>query len=1064
MRIFPKSSSLDGVVNYIKTRTDSHNKIYEFFKNIVLSTEEISKLSVDFTEKDQYLNSEYPINEDGYVLTPDDMFGGEYTANHPIIKTFDNFPKNKKIPNIIDGKPNETILISKGLDNNINLALDTMSKLSNSVVTKKEKIKYWPTFKIGGFFPSEYSTSNDHQLVSTGTTPLNTQFSIIKICPTFEEKFHHIDIEYVASNPKMIIFILLDSKNIVDGDSVEFKINVLTEGEPIDTNSWPLVLFVENTYTNITHSSQVLYDNLVKSRNCISIDGIEYTYINKNELTDELSQHLRFSEYSVDESYGYLISVDTINSIYSNKYGKFKEIVFEGNCNTIEYSDYGYLNNEQARLDHNNTIYTMTRPVYGDNSNILADSKVIFAKDSIQFSTINGSCANFGASTNKNTYDLSSYSETTPLELMKIKTEYLPNDYPVQIKLDIINFSKKINSGLFYTFEISHDLLDDNYFIIKSGIQYTDSFFTLRVHSDKIIIDIDGICNSISSSSSAYSVDIAFKRIKNTIFKKILVRASDALIYESKWLFCNKISCEIDQVGSIYFENYQLSNVSSTQHDNLTKISNILTYSELSSSEVDSLFNLSKKNGVYSRFNNVDSCIPKILPISQIEGLLSVVTKYPKSNVNMKFNNLDNDIHSNISFRVGFIGHTNKGDFRYKVNKNPILDSSLLVSNKVIELNACSLFPFKNVIANVSCNGIVDESDNDYFKDINSTNQFNYKISSKVFNTKILNNNTLISFGKCGYLPKVTSETSYVDSGTAVLFDNDSQDTIYSGDLQSLKISSASIYSRNALPIKILHQDSNNISNTINRFIYNIDPRVTITNKKSNICEFFDVSLGTNIDTFSEISNKYYKYTIAHGYFGATILAPTVTNPADVVNYKKIGWQLRLIKKNIDINTVQFSDIDLDLDTVIIQTTTSDMSYYSITNCGLFVVEFDFVGKGANAISPDLTKYLLNGVLITMTNETLNTNGSVVGAPRLVDGNWLVVSINSHLPVINNKITYEKLPLEINPNADSVSNEDILSNIKYEKLDSEYIGKFNDQPTINRFILSTCYQIPKYPK
>ena len=135
-------------------------------------------------------------------------------------------------------------------------------------------------------------------------------------------------------------------------------------------------------------------------------------------------------------------------------------------------------------------------------------------------------------------------------------------------------------------------------------------------------------------------------------------------------------------------------------------------------------------------------------------------------------------------------------------------------------------------------------------------------------------------------------------------------------------------------------------------------------------------------------------------------MSPTVTNPADVVNYKKIGWQLRLIKKNIDINTVQFSDIDLDLDTVIIQTTTSDMSYYSITNCGLFVVEFDFVGKGANAISPDLTKYLLNGVLITMTNETLNTNGSVVGAPRLVDGNWLVVSINSHLPVINNKITY----------------------------------------------------------
>src|ERR1035437_9470902 len=225
MKLFPTSSTLTDLVNYINDRTDSHQKIYDFFKNIILSQNDSTSVTVNFTEKDQYFNSKYPINESGYVSQPQDMFGGKYLPNNPIITSFSRFPQVRTVPNINDGKPEQSINIDGDIPDSISLTTSTISNLSNSTYTTLDKIKYWPTIKIADFFPISNGISTIEQDNINGVSESDTLFSILRIVPNVGEKYHHLDIEYSTTNPKMVILILLDGANIVDGNSVEFKVS-----------------------------------------------------------------------------------------------------------------------------------------------------------------------------------------------------------------------------------------------------------------------------------------------------------------------------------------------------------------------------------------------------------------------------------------------------------------------------------------------------------------------------------------------------------------------------------------------------------------------------------------------------------------------------------------------------------------------------------------------------------------------------------------------------------------------------------------------------------------------
>ena len=1069
MKIFPTSSTLTDLVNYINDRTDSHQKVYDFFKNLVLSPNDSASLTVNFTEKNQYFNSKYPIDESGYIEQPQDMFGGKYLPNRPIITSFSRFPQVRTVPNINEGKPEQSVSIDGDIPTSISLTSSTISNLSNSTHVNSEKIKYWPTIKIADFFPISSGMSSVEQDNVNGVTESDSLFSILRIVPNVDEKYHHIDIEYHVNDPKMVLLILLDGKHIVDGNSVEFKVSFTNLDSSEEAHKWPLVLFIDSSYVNIAVENTYGVSTLEIESQSLTVDGISYRFIPAAIMDSYLYQYLRIPS---NDSIGYFISLDDLNQLYLNKIGTSNLIKFNGSSNTIKYDNYGYLDSEYLKLDYNDSLNLVTRPIIGKSkSDILNNSEIDFSKGIIKFKTFNNNCAVFGAQTNQYSYNLSTYTTSTTLASLKTVTNYLPTDYPKQVNLDIVNFNSQLESGLFYTFDISSDLIGNNYYIINSGIQFENSFFSIRKHSTSVILEISGTTHTISNTQQNISVNIGYKRVTDSIYKRIVLVANSSLLFDSDWVLDKAVTaynCDLSSNSSPFIENYQVCDLDLTNATNTVTISNILIFSGLAKAEVDTLFNLSTLNGIYGRFVNTLSPIPKILPVTQLDGLIGSLNQYPKTNIALSGVDPLNATYGNVEYRIGFTAHENKGDFNYRSLENPLLVSNLLKNDLLEEVNLCGDFSPNEVQANIGCDGILNAKLLPYFSPLLMKNSTNNAPSQTPYNSKILNKNTLISFGKCGYTPKVTTETSYINDSTSFIFDNNN-DHYYNGvrsdNLQSLKISDTGPNTEKPnLPVRVLSQNSSKVGNTINRLLYYVDPVVTITNKNSTLPNFFNVNYGDTIDTFNQINNPYYTYTISNGYIGTMILAPNVTTQADVLNYKKIKWQLRLITKPINHDTVSFSDINLANDTIVVQTVSSDMVFFTLTHCGMFMVEFDFVGI-MSGLTTGLTKYMLNGFLMTLETENINTDGTSITEPRNADYNYLIVSINTYIPDTNSsKISYELAPAKIPPTFTSSDDLTPTSVNNFNTLDSEYVDTFKDFPTINRMMLSTYYQIPKYSK
>lgn len=1062
MKIFPTSSTLSDLVNYINIRTDSHKKVYDFFKKIVLSPDDVASLSVNFTERDQYFNSKFPIDDTGRIIKPEDTFGGRYLPNNPIITTFSNYPNTNTVPNINEGKPEQSIDIDGGIPSNISISTSTMSSLSNSTYTKNESVKYWPTFKINDFFPISSGLSNIEQLNVNGYSVSDSLFSILKITPGVNEKYHHINIEYSTSDPKAIMLVLLDGKHIVDGDSVEFKISFNKTDIFSDINKWPIIIFIDSSYVNISVDGSFNLSTLHSETQSLIVDGISYRYVPAELMDNELYKYVRIPN---NEQIGYLVSINSLDQIFLNKIGISNIVKFNGTSNTIKYDNYGYLDSELLRLDYNTNFTLVTRPILGKgNLDVLNESAVEFSDNLINFTTFNNSCAVFGAQTNTYSYNLSTYNTSTTLSSIKTTTNYLPVDYPKQMDLQIINFNSELESGIFYTFDISANLIGNNYYIINTGVQFINSFFSIRKHSNEIIIENAGIMTNISTTTTSFSVDIGYKRLIDKMYRRILLRSYDSLIYDSGWVLDNLISdydCNLSDISSPFIENYQVCDLDLTNKTNTVTVSNILLFSKLNSVEVDTLFQLSIINGVYNRFSNRISPTPKIIPITQLEGFITALNQYPKSNIAISNVNNLNATYGNTEYRIGFTVHDYKGDFNYRKIKSPLLGSSLLENQLLIGTSICPDFSDNTLQANISCDGILNIDLMPYFSSTSIINGQNSKSSQTPYNSKILNKDTIISFGKCGYLPRVSTTITYTDKSTNFIFDNGT-DAIYnphrSGLLQSLAISEQGPQ-RSLLPINVLSQNPLQPNNTINRLLFYVNPTVTINNKNSTLPDFFNVNYGDTINTFSKINDTNYIYSGYNGFIGTMILAPNVNNINDVESYKGVRWQLRLITKTINPETVTFSSINLNTDTIVLQTITTDMVYYSPLKCGLFSVGFNIVN-----IEPEITKYVLNGFMITLETENINTDGTRLDNVGSAKYNYLIINVFGHIPNDNNNIVYDIVPEKTPPNYTNLDKITPLGVNNFKSLESEYINDFRDYPSINNLILSTYYQIPKYSK
>jgi len=1059
MKIFPTSSTLTDLVNYINAKTDSHQKVYDFLKNLIISSESNSSLTVDFTNNPQYINSRFPINDSGYINQPQDMFGGSVNVDNPIITTFN---KTDTVPNIIDGKLTDKISVDGDIPNSISLTSPNMSQLSHSTYTKKEGIKYWPTIKINDFFPISSKVSEYEQDNVNGVSESDSLFSIIKLIPGKDEKYHHINIEYSPLDPKTVILMLLDGSNVADGDSLEFKLNFINTTSNVEANYWPIVIFLDSTYLNFSIENTFNLNTLATESQSLNIDGIRYKYVPAAILDSQLYKYLRVPN---NDPIGYLVSIDTLDCSYLNSVGEHFILTFNGNANTITYNNYGYLDSEVLRIDNNSELLLVTRPVLGKNaSNILEDSSIEFGKDVLRFVTRNNSCAVFGAQTNKYSYNMSGYSTGATLLSRKVVTDYLPIDYPKQLKKDIVNFNSEINSGLFFTFDVSSDLIGNNYFVLNTGLQFVDSFFSIRKHSSTMIIEIAGVMNTVAHVDSEFSVDVGYKRVTDKINKRILVRSSNALVFDSGWVADHDVDtypCDLISLSSPFIENYQITDLDLTNSIGVVTISNVLFFNNLAKHEVDSLFNISILNGVYSRFNNITTTNPKVLPISQLEGLLTIVNQYPKSNVALLNVSQKNNNYSPVEFRIGFTVHENKGNFSYRNRKDPILGSSLLETVRLVDESKCGDFDENNTFASADCEGILNAQRLPYFSSGIVSNSASSVEAKSPYNSLILNKNTLISFGKCGYLPKVSTTTTYKYLMSHFTFDN--------GMLARFNPAWKTIQSFE-IKKRVLSLPMTDISNTLNRVLFYFDQMQTINNQYTNLHEIFQTNFGSTVDIMGKVSDSAYKYTMVGADIPFEIRVPSA-NESNLETFVNTMWQIRYITKNINPATATFSDIDLDTDTVVFAELPFFV-YRSVYGTYNFLIAFQSISTSTNVnFSAVPMQYLKNGYLITMKNEydgpsvAIPTDGSNL---YLYQGNRYYPSIELILersvPVYDETITYDKAPIAPVPRFSDIQSLIPKGTIDFRTLNTEYIPSYEDFPTINRMMVSTFYQIPKYSK
>lgn len=723
MRIFPKSSSMRGLVNYILSRTSAHFATYELFKAFVLSEDVNRSIISKFNSTGKYFNTEYPLNTNWDILTPSDMFGGRYGSSFPVITSFDNYPKVSTIPDILNDKLNTKINILEGLPSEIVRVSETISSVVGISNNDTSKVKYWPKFKIAEYWPITNGINDEVQLNLTTTSGI---YSIIRLS-TGDEKYHHIDIEYdVISGNIPIIFIILDTKDAVDGDQLEFKINYIntsTDGIHIDKS--PITVFLDGRYSDISIPLNESISSLdINKNDKVVISGITYEYVHNSDIPNGVSIPSEWDDV------GYLISNNSNNSINTKHVGIAHDTIINGDSNGFIFNNYGFNSSEELWLNSNGGFILTSCPLFGESSLTASSNvEVNYSENKVELKCINGGSFHFGRSSNKTDYDLSLYTDSVYLNDIIVDTSYLPYELPKQIPDTLIKFTSNIESNIFYTFDIEFNL-EDAYSISILGIQYTNITYNIRKKDSSIIIENGTKITTIDTTANNISIFFGVNRIRNNLYKKLIIVSGGSVLYEDMWTNCGDISgfdCSVLGDGSLFCEHL----IKSNSGNNILTVSNIKILNNLSRSENESLFTSLYNDGTYNRYNSLSGFslnqTYSVLRIKDISGYMHCSSALYTANSPITYSNNENLINPYVSNRVGFTYHVNKSNFRYR-SINQFITNKLTLGNPWNEIRKGVKYYEYEVVASTGCVGIIkiiDGIETSYFTSIDRNNNQN---------------------------------------------------------------------------------------------------------------------------------------------------------------------------------------------------------------------------------------------------------------------------------------------------------------------------------------------------
>lgn len=732
MKIFPKSSSMRDLVNYVLDRTISHFEIYEYFKSIVLSNGKHSTVMVDFNRSSKYFNTELPINVEGDILTPEDMFGGKYGSSYPVVTTFDRFPGNKTVPDILNDKLFRKISLTGDVSSKNILSDDTLSSIMGfSSTNSRNVIKYWPTFSVGEYWPLSNNFTNEAQLNISSNI---SNYSIVKL-DSESSIYNHFDIEYgpeLTSPP--IVFVLL-GKDLLDGDVFNLIINFKNTDSTLSYNqNAPIVVFLDEIYSDVEiNTSPDISDIIAGKGSSIEIGGNKYRYL----LSENIDSSI-ISELPVDwNDPGYFVLDDSFAK-YGNVFEHYEiNVLFNGTSNKITYNNYGLFNNEIMLANSNSDINMISTPILGNtNQSILDNIDVVFGDNSLTLSCSNGASFHFGKSDNRYSYDMGSYSTSALMKSIIVDQGYLPHNVPQQLlNANVVSLTSSYISGVFSTYDIEYSM-NSGYVVSTIGIQGIDIRYHIRRHASQVIVD-DGLrISTVSGSFSKISINFGVKRVRNSIFKKLLVFSNGTLLYDGIWINCGDIStfdCTLLSGGSISFDNI----IMGISGINSITVSNLKIISQLTGSAIDSAFirlangNTYDRNNTFSTHNIVSNIneAKKVLRISSLSGYVTQSNCRYQYTVDNSNNNYYNTIVDTISNRLDFTYHKNKSNFNYKIPNNIVFSS---ISNQSIELDEgerCGNFYEYLAVTDIGCTGVSSikfKVPSNYFGDYVHSNSGNY--------------------------------------------------------------------------------------------------------------------------------------------------------------------------------------------------------------------------------------------------------------------------------------------------------------------------------------------------
>jgi hypothetical protein len=519
-------TTIESLIEHIKSRTKTHDSVFNAFKDIVFSEKTTTEIKSDPIPKSVFENTGDEVVEFyNRPLNPSDMFGGIAAgADYPVMSGYDI----NEIPNILGGKLNEKLKVTNIFTAENILSFNTLSSVAKitEVETKRLQLqtgaKKWESFKVGSYFPISYNVNTN--LVQNKTKKLkinipsngSSKYSIIHLSPDRDCKYHHITIDAVLLTGEYgipVIFIVLDTDKTVDGDSFEFKIDFINTVEYSNTQRWPTVMFIQGSGSDTSlpsiSDSQLKIEGIVSKNNTVRINGIEYYYLYSQDLSTNMGDYIVGTVKNIpDRQFGYFVAATNFNQKHLDDIGIPWGDGWITPLERVTLSNYGVTNESSAVTYTNDNWY-----VYSESPLIpsleatfpytKADRDELFKSRSmvqtyngtLQFTSggcVSGSFGNI-SSDFKATYT-SPPDFTIPSNYGQGDGQMVPSSTPFEYKKNDLPGPLTVSeNGLFSAFDVSFTGIATQTIGLRYGHSETKLAVNIQIEIDKLHVGIEGV-------------------------------------------------------------------------------------------------------------------------------------------------------------------------------------------------------------------------------------------------------------------------------------------------------------------------------------------------------------------------------------------------------------------------------------------------------------------------------------------------------------------------------------------------------------------------------------------